>query len=174
MLDSYIPSNDIEAQHLKNIQDLIAHHPDCYVRSHFIPGHVTGSALLISHDKKRVLMNYHRSLQKWLCFGGHADGDRDILNVARREVIEESGIKNIEQVGSGIFDVDVHAIPENPKKGEPAHDHFDIRFLFRTASPADEAFVLSDESISLKWCGPEEALSLAQSAGMTRLLNKWA
>lgn len=174
MLDSFVPADDIEAKHLQDIRNLIAHHPDCYVRSHFLPGHITGSALLISHDHKRVLMNYHRSLQKWLCFGGHADGDRDILNVARREVVEESGIEKIKQVGRGIFDVDVHQIPENPNKGEPAHNHFDIRFLFCVTAPEYEEFVLSDESVSLQWCEAEEALSLIQTAGMRRLLNKWA
>src|SRR5689334_15598351 len=107
LLLAHSPSNDVEAMHLSATLNLIENHPDCYVRTHFNPGHITGSALLISADGNQVLMNHHRFLDKWLSFGGHADGERDILAVARREIIEESGVSNIEPLVSAIVDVDV-------------------------------------------------------------------
>ncbi len=174
ILRAYKPV-DAEQQHYTDIFALIENHgDDCYHRTHFNPGHVTGSGLLISADGKRVLMNHHRVLNKWLCFGGHADGDMDIMNVAKREIIEESGIKNIEAVIHGTFDVDVHAIPANPHKQEPAHMHFDIRYLFRVQSAADESFTISHESNELRWCLPDEARQLTlKGGGMERMLDKW-
>ena len=173
-LRSYLPSNDIEAAHKNSILILLQSTRRCYDRDHFDPGHITGSGLLISCDGKRVLMNHHKSLNKWLSFGGHADGDDNVMNVAGREVTEESGIENMEPVIDGIFDVDVHPIPANPKKGEPAHSHFDIRYLFRVKDPASETFALSDESVSLRWCDYAEASQLiSQDGSMARLLSKW-
>lgn len=174
ILKSYAPSA-VEKKHWLDIRTLIEQHPDCYHRTHFNPGHITGSGLLISADGKNVLMNHHKFLNIWICFGGHADGEQDILNVALREVMEESGIQAVEPVSTSIFDVDVHAIPANPKKNEPPHKHFDIRYLFRVTDAANENFTPSLESQSLRWCNYNEAITLAspQDVSMHRLLHKW-
>lgn len=175
MLENYMPS-EAERDHWHDIRALIDNHPDCFYRTHFDPGHITGSALLLSADGNRVLMNHHKFLNIWICFGGHADGEKDILQVALREAIEESGIEDIEPVRSTIFDVDVHAIPPNPKKNEPAHKHFDIRYLLRVRNAVNENFAKSDESVNLRWCNYDEAQKLADPAdlSMHRLLDKWA
>lgn len=174
LISAYVPSNGEEENHKQSIFKLLSVGERCFYRDHFDPGHITGSGLLISHNHQRVLMNHHKSLNKWLCFGGHADGDQDVMRVAMREVNEESGIQEIEPVVGSIFDVDVHAIPFNPKKGEPAHAHYDIRYIFRVASPEAENFNISDESVSLRWCSFDEARSLIDGeASMGRLLSKW-
>lgn len=170
---AYRPCED-ESRHWEDIMRLMDTGDACFYRDHFNPGHMTGSGLLISADGKRVLMNHHKFLNMWICFGGHADGEQNISFVAMREVIEESGIANIEQVG-GIFSVDVHDIPFNAKKNEPEHKHFDIRYLFRVCDAKDENFALSEESNSLRWCNYEEAWALAapHDHSMHRLLMKW-
>lgn len=168
--------DEAEIEHLHNICDLIETFGErCFYRDHFEPGHMTGSGLLISADGNRVLMNHHKFLDMWICFGGHADGEQDILNVVLREVMEESGIEDIEPVIGSIFDVDVHAIPFNAKKNEPPHKHFDVRYLFRVRNAANENFAESEESRGLRWCGYEEARALAspQDLSMHRLLDKW-
>jgi 8-oxo-dGTP pyrophosphatase MutT (NUDIX family) len=165
-----------EEPHLRDIVALIESHGDaCFYRTHFDPGHMTGSGLLISADGSRVLMNHHKFLDMWICFGGHADGERDILNVALREVIEESGIEDVEPVSQEIFDVDVHDIPFNAKKNEPPHKHFDVRYLFRVKNATNENFAESEESNSLRWCNYYEARVLASphDVSMHRLLDKW-
>lgn len=166
-----------EEQHLRDICGLIETYGDrCFYRDHFDPGHMTGSALLMSADGQRVLMNHHKFLDMWLCFGGHADGERDILNVALREVIEESGIADIEPVTKAVFSLDIHDIPPNAKKNEPPHRHFDIRYLFRVRNAANENYAGSEESNNLRWCGYTEARALAapHDLSMHRLLDKWA
>ncbi len=150
--------------------DLLDRREDCFHRTCFSPGHITGSALVLSADGAAVLMNHHRSLGRWMNFGGHADGETDILEVARREVLEEAGLQAV-PLSLDIFDIDIHPIPANPLRNEPAHEHFDIRYLFR-AGQGD--FKVSDESFDIKWCSPSEALALTQdSPAMTRLLRKW-
>src|SRR5580692_8424636 len=68
--------------------------PDCFHR-HGLPGHFTGSALVVGADGGRALLHHHRFLDRWLQFGGHCDGDENVLRVAAREAEEESGIPGL-------------------------------------------------------------------------------
>ena len=42
---------------------------------------------------------------------GHSDGEKDVLAVATREAVEESGL-DVVALDTEIFDIDVHGIPE--------------------------------------------------------------
>ena len=76
--------------------------------------------------------------------GGHIEAeDTNIFTTAVREIGEESGITQIELLSDQIFDIDIHKIPENKK--EPAHLHYDIRFLYRLNKPHSQSF--SNEEI---------------------------
>jgi 8-oxo-dGTP pyrophosphatase MutT (NUDIX family) len=154
---------------------LLQNNPDCFWRYDFEPGHMTGSSLVINQTGDKVLLNHHAIYNRWVTFGGHADGDEDIRAVALREAFEESGIaeEHITFVTTDFFDVDIHPIAANPKKNEPAHYHFDIVFLFRSAT---ENFTISDESTDLRWCTYDEAKTLLRPQSdrrMTRVIEKW-
>ena len=142
----------------------------CFERSCF-PGHFTGSALVVSPDGSQALLHHHRFLDRWLQFGGHCDGDEDVVRVAEREALEESGIEGLIVASRKPFDVDIHPIPENPKKGEPAHFHFDIRYMF--IAPEGATPQVSDESHELRWFSPAQMLELPIDAGLRRLVEKW-
>jgi len=170
-IENHKPSDAKEREDCRKFIDLLNAGGRCFYRDHFVPGHVTGSALLISRDKSHVLMNHHKSLNKWLCFGGHADGHEQALEVAMRECMEESGIENISPWPDTIVDIDVHLIPENAKKAEPAHYHYDARYIFFCND--NEDFALSDESSDLRWCDYNTAMDLVSDTTMRRLLTKW-
>ena len=93
----------------------------------------------------RVLLAHHRKLGRWLQPGGHSDGDPDTLAVALREAREESGL-DVRALDDAIFDIDVHRIPARGR--EPAHLHFDVRFLVQAEH---DRFRVSDESHALAW-----------------------
>jgi 8-oxo-dGTP pyrophosphatase MutT (NUDIX family) len=120
-------------------------HPDCCERT-CIPGHLTGSAWVVSADGRRVLLTHHRKLDRWLQPGGHADGDTDLARVALREAEEETGLRGL-VVEGGVFDLDRHAIPA--RGAEPEHWHYDVRFVVRATGAED--FVVSEESHALAW-----------------------
>lgn len=171
-LQNFAPESAEERASRDAIADLVRNEERCFHRDCFDPGHVTGSALLISHDGQRVLLNHHKFLGLWLCFGGHADGEADIFNVARRELIEESGVVSFRVVSNDIFDLDVHDIPANPRKGEGPHKHYDLCYLFQTTDSDD--FAVSDESHGIEWCDYDEALRrTAPDARMQRMLKRW-
>lgn len=142
-------------------------HADCLLRS-CIPGHLTGSAWIVSPDRKRALLTHHHKLDKWLQLGGHADGDGDLLAVALREAREESGLARLRVVSPDVFDVDRHWIP--PRKAEPGHYHHDLRFLIE-ADP-DEPLIVSSESKDLAWIELAVVASLNPEESMARMVRK--
>src|SRR5258708_920691 len=79
---------------IKELLNLEKHGERVFYRD-FFPGHFTGSALIVDTALERILLTYHRKLDKWLQLGGHADGESRIWQVALREAQEESGIKEI-------------------------------------------------------------------------------
>lgn len=110
-------------------------------------GHVTGSAVVLSACRRKVLLTHHAKLDLWLQLGGHCDGVRDVRAVALREAQEESGLRDIHPLGQAIFDIDIHQIPASPR--EPAHLHHDVRYLFQ--ADAGQPLVVSAESKDLAW-----------------------
>ena len=145
--------------------------PDCFYR-HSFPGHFTGSALVVSFDGKRALLHHHRKLDKWMQFGGHCDGEEDVLRVAQREAWEESGVEGLVVKSAVPYDLDIHEIPARPAIGEPVHFHYDVRYLF--VAPENATFTASEESKELRWFTLEEMLALPLDAGLRRLAEKWS
>lgn len=143
-------------------------HADCFERS-LLEGHVTGSAWILSHDRTATLLTHHKKLGLWLQPGGHADGDPDIWQVSLREAVEESGIDDLKMPSTEIFDLDIHEIPA--RKNEPAHLHYDVRFV--VYAPAGARYVVSDESHALAWVKKEDVASYDTDASVLRMVQKW-
>jgi 8-oxo-dGTP pyrophosphatase MutT (NUDIX family) len=169
-LEEHACADALESEHRDRMLRLLAEREDCFLRSCF-PGHFTASALVLSSDGSQTLLTHHQILDRWLQFGGHCDGDANTLRAALREATEESGIEGITPVHVALLDVDIHPIPANPRRGEPAHEHFDLRYLLR--APAGAVPRLSDESKELRWFTPEEMLALTDEPGLVRLVQKW-
>jgi 8-oxo-dGTP pyrophosphatase MutT (NUDIX family) len=142
-------------------------HPDAFERTH-LPGHITGSAFIVSADFAYTLLVHHAKLNRWLQPGGHADGDKDVTRVALREANEETGLQNLALVSREIFDIDIHPIPN--RKDFPQHDHYDVRYLF-TAS-RDEKIVVSEESLDVKWVALSELEKYNGEESILRLRSK--
>jgi len=118
--------------------------PLAYSRDRFA-GHFTGSAWVVDEACEHTLLLLHSKLNRWLQPGGHADGNEDLAAVAAKELYEEAGLQA--QPTGGVFDVDIHEIPE--RKGVPAHLHYDVRFLF--VVPRSSVVTINEESQAVAW-----------------------
>src|SRR6266702_4038244 len=83
----------------------IVSHPQAADRS-ALDGHLTGSILILD-PKQRCLLTLHRKYRQWQQLGGHADGNFNLLAVAAREGLEESGLDQF-LIDPVPIDVDVH------------------------------------------------------------------
>jgi 8-oxo-dGTP pyrophosphatase MutT (NUDIX family) len=168
LLDNYDPKGDSEQVAARAVMlTLVTEGAQVLLRSHFVPGHITVSSWLESPCGEYVLLHHHRRLDRWLQLGGHVDGDEDLVRAARREMFEESGIANSEIIVAGVFDLDIHPIPAT--KSEPAHHHFDVRFLMRAGTAEIRC---SDESHDVKWIPYDEVGLFTTEQSIARMARK--
>jgi 8-oxo-dGTP pyrophosphatase MutT (NUDIX family) len=170
LLGAHRPADEDEAHFLAQMKDAIGSSRGCWHRDHMQPGHFTNSAFVLHPDGGQILLIHHAKLRRWLQPGGHLEStDPSALAGARREALEEVGISALRPLGSGLFDVDVHAIPENPKKGEPRHLHLDLRFLF--VSPTQKLMPDSD-ALDARWVDFDQVSEVESDASVMRAIRK--
>jgi len=177
LLTAYRAANPSEAEVADRILALVNSRPDCFDRT-CRPGHLTGSAWVVSSDGQRHLLLHHRKLGKWLQPGGHADGQTDLAEVALREAVEETGLQSLRLIpdagGALVLDLDVHDIPAryacDGSLIEDAHEHHDVRFLFRVDGAGD--LLGNEESHSVRWFTEKEVRKITLEISVLRLLEK--
>ena len=141
---------------------------DPFARASFEPGHFTASSFVLSPDEQSVLLVFHRKLKRWLQPGGHVDPeDSDIVSAAQREVAEEVGLRTLEHLGRGILDVDIHPIPA--LANDPPHEHFDVRFLFRSPTLAARA---GSDAKAVRWASLDDITTELTDASVLRAVTK--
>lgn len=94
-----------------------------------LSGHITASAWIVDPSFEKTLLINHGTLNLWMQPGGHIDAGEYPAEAAAREAKEETGLESLMIHPPGLFDVDIHAIPNNPGKEEPEHLHYDLRYL---------------------------------------------
>lgn len=163
-----------EARHLDTIRTFIRTTAAPFSRA-TRQGHVTGSAVVVDHQARALLL-HHARLGLWVQPGGHMDeGETDPAQSALREAREETGLPDLVLTpcdgDSLLLDVDVHLIPESVKRGEPAHPHHDVCYLARTRRP-DEARIDPAESRAMRWVTVRELDSFPLDVATRRRLRK--
>lgn len=157
-LKNYVPFNEQETRDREMILKFLLENDDAWVRDN-VTAHMTASAWVVSPDRSKVLMAYHKIYDSWAWLGGHADGERDLLAVAMKEVREESGITKLRPVTEDIFSLEVLGVDGHVKKGTyvSSHLHLNVTYLIE-ADPEEKVCVKEDENSGVAWFAPEEAL----------------
>lgn len=165
LLRTYDATTD-EVEAVVAILELLDDGPRTFAADYFVPGHVTASAFVVDRTHSRLLLIHHRKLDRWMQPGGHVDAGEDVLTAAIREVQEETGVVAT-PLRSGIFDLDVHSIPAHGD--QPAHRHYDVRFLLETTS--DEV-VLTDEVLGVRWVPFASVATMDTDGSVVRAAGK--
>jgi 8-oxo-dGTP pyrophosphatase MutT (NUDIX family) len=170
MLASHSPADSSETDSLRRINALVATGEAPFSRAHYIPGHLTASAIVLDESREHALLIFHAKLHLWLQPGGHFEtGESDPSIAAAREVLEETGLTARWPGATPVLhDVDVHSIPA--RKTEPQHFHFDLRMLL--ISPRLPVAPGDDGVAAARWVGRDEALSMNLDPGLQRALRK--
>lgn len=167
-LQRFEPEDDRERDFQARMTELARSGSDPFSRDNYIPGHFTASSFVLSKDKANLLLIFHSKLQRWLQPGGHVDPtDVDLLAAARREVQEETGIGAMDPLRAGLFDLDIHPIPE--RRGAPAHEHFDLRYVF---TAHDDAYSAGSDAVAARWVPLAEVHAIESDESVQRAVRK--
>ncbi|MFD7065201.1 NUDIX domain-containing protein [Streptomyces sp. NPDC059906] len=163
-VETYLARHPHEREQLGVLLDALERPTGIASRSTFT-GHVTFGAIVLD-PLGRVLHVLHLASGKVLAPGGHAEPcDESLAGTALRELHEETGIPpqavtpwpGYETVP---FDIDIHDIDARLGKGEPDHQHFDFRFLFRMHTTNELEVMLQEEEVSgIEWRPVDKAAS---------------
>jgi 8-oxo-dGTP pyrophosphatase MutT (NUDIX family) len=147
-LSAWEPYDEHQHQLRVRFLDHLTRHPDGANRGCY-PDHLTGSAIVVDDEHRRVLLDLHRKYRIWVQFGGHCEErDGTLARAALREAIEESGIEDLRLTGP-IAQLSRHQVRCGPI--QPSH-HLDVRYVAVAPSGAEPR--RSHESIDVRWFDP--------------------
>ena len=135
LLDRYRPQGDTETADIQRVRALTRTATDPYRRD--LPLHVTASALIVHPRHRPGAAALAPAPAGLAAGGGHGDpGETDPLVIVAREAAEETGLSDLAPwPDAEVKQVVIVAVP--PGKGEPGHEHADIRFFMATRSRRD-------------------------------------
>ncbi len=165
ILEAYLPWNQQEAADREELLHLLRSGQPLYGREN--GAHFTASAWVVSPDRSKVLMAYHNLFQSWSWLGGHADGERDLLSVAVREVTEESGVFPVHPVTRDLYSLEILTVDGHEKRGiyVPSHLHLNVTFLLE-ADPSSPIRPKKGENSAVAWFSREEAVAASSEPWM--------
>ena len=149
--------NEKERQE-KFIEYLKEHNENEITNWNNFDGHVVAGGFIYAKKEQKFLVIYHNDLKMFLHPGGHVDAsDLTPLAAAKREVLEETGFSELEEVVLSDnelipIDIDTHVIPYNERRNLPEHYHFEFRYLFMLDNIKEVKLDLT-ESSNFKWIG---------------------
>lgn len=178
-LAAYLTRFPEEAPNLELLRKQIADSDAVNDRRNF-NGHITGSAIVLSPDRTQIALIHHNLFERWQQPGGHwEETERDPLEAARREAIEETGVTLDDYLPLDSLtplmplDIDTHEVPARPHKDEPVHFHHDLRYVF-VANSLDVQHQ-ADENSAVRWFplnAPETAIVHRAIDKLRRLLSQ--
>jgi 8-oxo-dGTP pyrophosphatase MutT (NUDIX family) len=156
VLEGYVAQSTEESQDVQRLRELVSSSSDPWTRASLL--HITGSAVVVHPPTRRVLLRWHDRMQAWLQVGGHADpGETDPYVIASREAREETGLTDLVPWPDALIPriLQVAVVPVPAGKGEPEHEHGDIRYALATRQP--DAIAPESESAQLAWLDVDDA-----------------
>lgn len=171
-IKEYHPFNEQEEKDKEIMQFLLSACPDIFTRENQV-AHFTASSWLLNPSRDKVLLVYHNLYHSWSWSGGHADGEQDLLAVAKREAMEETGVSGVREINEDIFSLEVLAVDGHEKRGiyVPSHLHLNVTYLLE-AKEGESLRVKADENSGVQWFPLEEAVKMSSEPWMAERIYR--
>jgi len=151
LFDEHVPVNEQEKIDKELILSFIDKNEDSLERGN-LAAHVTASAFVVNKSMDKILFVYHKIYNSWSWVGGHNDGDPDLLKVAIKEAMEETGITEVQPYSDSIFTIDVIYVPNHIKRGQYVPDHLHLNAAFLLVADDKQALIVNEaETNGVRW-----------------------
>ncbi len=171
MLKNYVPYNEQEEADK-------AYFIDCEQKEQILTrenlrGHLTSSYFVINKDRTKVLCIFHNIYNSWSWGGGHADGDDDMLYVAKKELVEETSLKSFKLLLTSPISIESLPVAGHVKRGKyvPAHIHLNVTYLFE-ADESEQLKIKPDENSGVAWLTFDELIEKSTEPYMIVVYKK--
>ncbi len=177
-LKAYRPKNEQEAADKQMILSYIETFPDTILTRKNLFAHITAASMIFNKDRDKVLMIYHNIYRSWSWTGGHADGDADMLYVAKKEAKEETGIRNLEVLclkpeDGPMAAVDVLPVWGHVKRGKYVSSHLHLNFSYLFEAAEEETLrIKEDENSQVGWIKTTEIAQKVTEPDMIPVYEK--
>ena len=151
-IERYIPLNEQEATDQKTMLSFIGQHPyNVLLRDNCI-AHITSSGFVMNERLDKVLLVHHNIRNVWAWTGGHADGDSDLLHVAIKEAMEETGIATVKPLSSSVASLDILPVGGHWRNGSfvNAHLHLSVAYIL-VCNDEEPIRPQMDENSAVTW-----------------------
>ena len=146
VLDTWTPRDPAQGSLLAEYRAFVAASGAAAVDRSLAPAHLTASCFVLTPDRSRVLLCFHRKGQFWVQLGGHLEpGDASLSAAAHREAREEGGI---DLIPGSPLPADVNRHDLSAAFGR-CRTHWDVGFVAYASASAVP--VVSDESEQVAW-----------------------
>lgn len=147
----YVPKCKQETIDKKAIMYFISHNDDCLERTNLI-AHVTSSAFVVNKAMDKIIFIHHNIFNSWGWVGGHNDSNPNLLEVAMKEALEETGISKVVPYNNDMISLDVIYVENHIKNGLFVGDHLHLNATYLLIASEDEKLVVKeDENSGVKW-----------------------
>lgn len=155
-IENYKPYNEQEEKDKETMLKYINTFDDVLTRNNEF-GHFTASSWAVNKQRTKVLMIYHNIYKSWAWTGGHADGEENLLNVAIRELKEETGVKNVKVLNNDIFSLEIICVDGHVKREKyvSSHVHLNVTYLLEV-DEEETLKIKEDENSGVKWVNIED------------------
>ena len=171
-IEKYIPYNEQEKSDRNVMLKYINDFDDVLTRNNEY-GHFTASGWVVNNKRTKVLMVYHNIYKSWSWTGGHSDGDSNLLNVAIKELKEETGVKNVKPILDDIFSLEIICVNGHVKEEKyvSSHVHLNVSY-FLEADENDALKVKEDENSGVKWVDIDKVIEASSEPWMKGIYKK--
>lgn len=173
LIKKYQPYNKEEVKEKQVILDLLEQNKEKVLlrSSQFV--HATATAMVLNEEKNKVLMIKHNIFGTWACVGGHADGESDLLRVAKKELREETGVVDATPISKDILSLDILLVAGHYKRGEfvPNHLHINATFVF-LAKENVRLTIKEDENSDVAWIPIDGISSFCKEEDFVKVYKK--
>ncbi|MBQ3079818.1 MAG: NUDIX hydrolase [Clostridia bacterium] len=172
-LKNYIPQNEPETVDRRLMLKHALEAPEAILTRESELMHMTASSMIVNAERTKVLMAYHNIYRSWAWTGGHADGENDMLMVAVREAMEETGISCVKPISSEPFSIEILHVNPHIKRGKfvSAHLHFNMTYALE-CSEEETLSIKADENSNVSWLEIDRLSEFVSEKSMLPIYEK--